>query len=127
MTKEQRHAIVEQKARIRAEKKAERKRSIELMNCYMHEYYAWQSMIQRCTRATHPKFNLYGGRGIMVCDRWRHSFLNFFKDIGPRPHVGLSIDRINNDGNYEPGNVRWADATTQARNKRQRKKRGSHP
>lgn len=110
----------------REERRTEDARLAALRKSHRHEYYAWQSMLQRCLRATHPKFHLYGGRGISVCDRWKCSFLNFIRDVGPKPHNGLSIDRIDNDGDYEPGNVRWADAMTQARNKRQRKKRGSH-
>jgi hypothetical protein len=75
-------------------------------------------MIQRCTNPKDPRWKWYGARGITVCDRWRHSFESFFTDMGPRPSASLSIDRIDSLGNYEPGNCRWADATTQARNRR---------
>lgn len=83
-----------------------------------HPLYAvWMNMKQRCLNPRRPDFRLYGARGIAVCLRWRASFADFVADMGPRPH-GTSIDRINNDGNYEPSNCRWADATQQALNQR---------
>src|SRR4051812_29239940 len=82
------------------------------------EYYVWQSMIQRCFRLKHPKYRLYGARGITVCDRWKKSFDIFLEDMGRRPKKGYSLDRINNDGNYEPGNCRWATPKEQNRNSR---------
>lgn len=75
----------------------------------------WMGMWQRCTNPNNKKFYRYGARGISVCDRWK-AFANFLADMGERPK-GKSIDRINNDGNYEPGNCRWATALEQARNK----------
>jgi hypothetical protein len=76
-------------------------------------------MIERCHNPSHVNFEGYGGRGIKVCDRWRAAFLNFLADVGDRPSARHSIDRFpNNDGNYEPGNVRWATRRQQARNKR---------
>lgn len=75
-------------------------------------------MIQRCTNPNATKFAEYGGRGIAICDRWRNSFEAFLADMGERPGSGFSIDRIDNDGNYEPGNCRWATDDIQSTNKR---------
>jgi hypothetical protein len=79
---------------------------------------SWRAMVNRVTRPSHRFYKDYGGRGIAVCERWL-DFENFLADMGERPK-GLSLDRIDNDGNYEPGNCRWTDAKTQANNKRQR-------
>lgn len=81
-------------------------------------YTAWYNMLLRCYDPTANGYNAYGGRGIVVCDRWRESFDVYYADVGPRPTPAHSIDRIDNDGDYVPGNVRWADAKTQARNRR---------
>lgn len=85
------------------------------------EYTARISMLARCYNPKNKHYRDYGGRGITVCAAWRESFEAFLADVGHKPHSGLSLDRINNDGNYEPGNVRWATATQQARNQRQRR------
>lgn len=85
------------------------------------EYISWGSMIQRCENPRQDKFRYYGGRGISVCQSWRDSYEAFLNDVGRRPHPSMSIDRINNDGNYEPGNVRWATHKQQANNKRRKK------
>ncbi len=81
------------------------------------EYRAWGHMWSRCTNEKVKSYRYYGGRGISVCDRWA-SFKNFFEDMGKSPSGAHSIDRIDNDGNYEPGNCRWATVKEQRRNKR---------
>jgi hypothetical protein len=81
-------------------------------------YYIWGAMIQRCTNPRNRDYPSYGARGITVCDRW-HKFENFLADMGERPD-GLSLDRIDNDGNYEPGNCHWATPVQQANNRRPR-------
>ncbi len=73
-------------------------------------------MIGRCGSASHPDFRLYGARGIKVCDRWKSDFTAFYADVGAKPSPRHSIDRIDSNGNYEPGNCRWALPVTQARN-----------
>lgn len=82
------------------------------------EYRCWQDIKQRCNNVNSPSFKNYGGRGIKVCERWLNDFAAFFEDMGPSP-AETSIDRIDNDGNYEPSNCRWATRETQDRNKRQ--------
>jgi hypothetical protein len=85
----------------------------------MPEHRAWLDMIKRCYNPRNSQYKNYGGRGIKVCDRWLSSFQSFLNDIGRRPSAKHSLDRFpNNDGNYEPGNVRWATIKQQLRNKR---------
>jgi hypothetical protein len=99
------------------------RREIASVNSMTHghsrssEYAIWRGMFTRTTKTSSESFHNYGGRGIAVCDRWR-KFENFLADMGSRPSRRHSIDRINNDGNYEPGNCRWATPSQQSRNAR---------
>jgi hypothetical protein len=91
-------------------------------------YSIWAGVLKRCYSRNATNFAHYGGRGISVCDQWRFGdgqvtgFECFARDVGPRPSKLHSLDRIDNDGNYEPQNVRWASAAEQASNRRPRKR-----
>lgn len=90
------------------------------------EYATWASMHKRCRIKTNPSYHHYGGRGITVCERW-NVYENFLADMGRRPSPRHSIDRVNNDGNYEPGNCRWATGSEQINNRRPVPKRLPNP
>lgn len=82
------------------------------------EYRVWMGMRVRCTSPTAASYKNYGGRGITVCAEWATDFARFLADVGPRPSMKHSLDRIDNARGYEPGNVRWATAVEQHRNRR---------
>lgn len=82
------------------------------------EYRAWDAIKERCCNPLHRFYSHYGARGILICDRWRDDFTAFLGDVGRRPSPEHSIDRIDNNCGYEPGNVRWATTTEQGRNRR---------
>ena len=84
-------------------------------------YGIWQTMIQRYTNPRREKYRYYGERGIKVCERWRKSFGAFRSDLSPRPSPKYTLDRIDNDGDYKPGNIRWATAKEQAQTRRRPK------
>jgi hypothetical protein len=90
----------------------------ELKAKYPQEYEVWAGMKERCSNRNRRGSRNYIGRGITVCEKWRHSFKAFIADMGPRPSPRHSIDRIDNDRGYEPGNCRWATMTQQHRNRR---------
>lgn len=82
------------------------------------EYHSWNHMLRRCYNQRDWKYPQYGGRGIAVCERWQDSFEAFYEDMGDKPSAQHSIEREDNDGNYEPGNCVWATPNQQARNRR---------
>lgn len=86
------------------------------------EHHAWHNMVSRCTDPTNSMWYLYGGRGIKVCPQWIESFAQFLEEVGAKHAPGLTLDRVNNDEGYCPGNVRWATPREQAENRRTTRK-----
>lgn len=85
-------------------------------------YNTWKNMKQRCSNAKNPDYEYWGGRGIQVCERWLNSYQAFLEDMGQRPSSKHSIDRRNNDGDYEPSNCYWATPVEQANNRRPKRR-----
>lgn len=91
------------------------KRNTKHGGCGTKTYSIYKAMLTRCYNKNFHRYHRYGGRGITVCERWKKSFKNFLQDMGECP-IGMSLDRINNNGNYTTSNCRWTDCLTQARN-----------
>ena len=85
------------------------------------EYKSWQCMKRRCLVETSHNFKDYGGRGITVCERWKNSFVNFLNDMGLKPYINYSLERVDNNRNYNPANCKWASKSEQSKNRRARK------
>lgn len=95
--------------------------SLSISKIFPKEYSTWKNMKQRCLNKNSKNYERYGGRGITVCERWQKSFNDFLMDMGEKPSKNHSIERINNEGDYEPSNCRWATPEEQRLNTRKQK------
>ena len=86
------------------------------------EYRIWGDIIQRCLNKKDTGYKNYGGRGITMCERWRNSFVAFYHDMGRRPFLKAEVDRIDNNGNYEPGNCHWVTHKANCNNTRRNRR-----
>lgn len=104
---------------LRVDRTVERNRQTKRIHglALRPEYFAWSAAKQRCHNAHNKDYRRYGARGISMAPEWRRSFMAFYRHVGPRP-VGAVLDRIDNSGNYEPGNVRWVTPAESANNRR---------
>jgi hypothetical protein len=84
---------------------------------YKREYNSWAAMHNRVLNKSHEWYHRYGGRGITICERWLKNFENFLQDMGPKPNSDCRLERKDNDGNYEPGNCKWATQFEQSMNR----------
>jgi hypothetical protein len=114
-------AIKAQNRKHYIDNREEKISKVRELRCKKPLYDTWQGMKKRCNNPNNDNYKYYGGRGIKVCERWLNSYENFALDMGERPK-GHTLDRINNDGNYEPSNCKWSSLSEQNSNRRNSRK-----